>query len=175
MRTLAAVALLVALGACGAKQAAAPSPLAPLSPDAPAADVYARAMELVRTAAVAPATGRYAGPFTPQVGPSHALYQACAGQRAFDMIWWEFPTPAKPRRLKTPAGDYVVGRWEGGGTHTGPAFSDFLIGSLPAKTGRKMHFTGTTVLRIENGKVKEEIGLDDGVTALQQLGLLKAA
>ena len=72
-------------------------------------------------------------------------------------------------------GDYVVGRWEGGGTHTGPAFSDFLVGSLPAKSGRKMHFTGTTVLRIENGKVKEEIGLDDGVTALQQLGLLKAA
>jgi predicted ester cyclase len=72
-------------------------------------------------------------------------------------------------------GDYVVGRWEGGGTHTGPAFSDFLIGSLPAKSGRKMHFTGTTVLRIENGKVAEEIGLDDGVTALQQLGLLKAA
>jgi hypothetical protein len=31
------------------------------------------------------------------------------------------------------------------------------------------------VLRIENGKVKEEIGLDDGVTALQQLGILKAA
>ena len=29
-------------------------------------------------------------------------------------------------------GDYVVGRWEGGGTHTGPAFSDFLVGSLPA-------------------------------------------
>jgi predicted ester cyclase len=33
-------------------------------------------------------------------------------------------------------GDYVVGRWEGGGTHTGPALSDFLIGSLPAPTGR---------------------------------------
>jgi predicted ester cyclase len=57
-------------------------------------------------------------------------------------------------------GDYVVGRWEGGGTHTGPAFSDFLIGSLPAATGHKMHFTGTTVLRIENGKIAEEIGLD---------------
>ena len=26
-------------------------------------------------------------------------------------------------------GDLVVGRWEGGGTHTGPAFRDFLIGS----------------------------------------------
>ena len=71
-------------------------------------------------------------------------------------------------------GDYVVGRWKGGGTHTGPAFSDFLIGSLPAATGRKMQFTGTTVLRIENGKITEEIGLDDGVTALQQLGLIRA-
>ena len=46
-------------------------------------------------------------------------------------------------------GDYVVGQWEGGGTHTGPAFSDFLVGSLPAATGRKMRFTGTTVLRLE--------------------------
>jgi predicted ester cyclase len=72
-------------------------------------------------------------------------------------------------------GDVVVGRWEGGGTHTGPAFSDFLVGSLPAASGRKMRFTGTTVLRVENGKIAEEIGLDDGVTALQQLGILKAA
>ena len=69
----------------------------------------------------------------------------------------------------------VVGRWKGGGTHTGPAFSDFLVGSLPAASGRKMRFTGTTVLRVENGKIAEEIGLDDGVTALQQLGLLRAA
>ena len=63
-------------------------------------------------------------------------------------------------------GDYVVGQWEGGGTHTGPAFKDFLIGSLPA---------ATTVLKVVNGKITEEIGLDDGVTALTQLGLLKAA
>jgi predicted ester cyclase len=72
-------------------------------------------------------------------------------------------------------GDYVVGRWEGGGTHTGPAFKDFLIGGLPPATGRKMHFTGTTVLKVVNGKIAEEIGLDDGVTALTQLGLIKAA
>jgi predicted ester cyclase len=72
-------------------------------------------------------------------------------------------------------GDYVVGRWIGGGTHTGPAFSDFLMGSLPASTGKKMRFTGTTVLRIVDGKITEEIGLDDGVTALQQLGLIRAA
>ena len=69
----------------------------------------------------------------------------------------------------------MVGRWEGGGTHTGPAFSDFLLGSLPAASGRKMRFTGTTVLRVENGKIAEEVGLDDGVTALRQLGILKAA
>lgn len=72
-------------------------------------------------------------------------------------------------------GDYVVGRWEGGGTHTGPAFDDFLAGGLPAATGRKMHFTGTTVLRLKDGKIVEEIGLDDGVKALTQLGLMKAA
>jgi predicted ester cyclase len=70
-------------------------------------------------------------------------------------------------------GDYVVGQWEGGGTHTGPAFSDFLAGSLPAATGRKMHFTGTTVLRLKDGRIIEELGLDDGVTALTQLGLIK--
>jgi predicted ester cyclase len=69
-------------------------------------------------------------------------------------------------------GDYVVGRWEGGGTHTGPAFGDFIVGSLPAATGRKMHFTGVTVLRVKDGQIAEEVGLDDGVTALQQLGLI---
>jgi predicted ester cyclase len=70
-------------------------------------------------------------------------------------------------------GDYVVGQWEGGGTHTGPAFSDFIQGSLPAKTGQKMRFTGTTILKIVNGKIVEENGLDNGVTALTQLGILR--
>lgn len=72
-------------------------------------------------------------------------------------------------------GDYLVGQWEGGGTHTGPAFDDFLAGALPPRTGRRMRFTGTTVLKVIDGKIVEEIGLDDGVTALTQLGLLKAA
>jgi predicted ester cyclase len=70
-------------------------------------------------------------------------------------------------------GDYVVGRWKGGGTHTGPAFNDFLVGGLPAATGRTMHFTGTTVLRLRDGKIVEEIGLDDGIKALTQLELIK--
>jgi predicted ester cyclase len=69
-------------------------------------------------------------------------------------------------------GDYVVGQWEGGGTHTGIAFSELPIGSLPAGSGKTMRFTGTTVLRLENGLIAEEIGLDDGVAVLQQLGLI---
>ena len=55
------------------------------------------------------------------------------------------------------------------------AFPDLNFrGELPAATGRKMHFTGTTVLKLENGKIVEERGLDDGVTALTQLGLIEA-
>ena len=69
-------------------------------------------------------------------------------------------------------GDYVVGQWEGGGTHTGEAFDDMPLGSLPASTGKVMRFTGTTVLKVENGRITEEIGLDDGVTVLRQLGLI---
>ena len=72
-------------------------------------------------------------------------------------------------------GDYVVGQWEGGGTHTGEAFDDMPFGALPASTGKTMRFTGTTVLKVENGLITEEIGLDDGVTALRQLGLIREA
>src|ERR1700729_3774271 len=72
-------------------------------------------------------------------------------------------------------GDYVVGQWEGGGTHTGDAFDDMPYGPLPAGTGKTMRFTGTTVLKVENGLITEEIGLDDGLRVLQQLGLIAAA
>src|SRR6201994_2673185 len=72
-------------------------------------------------------------------------------------------------------GDYVVGQWEGGGTHTGEAFDDMPLGALPANTGKTMRFTGTTVLKVENGLITEEIGLDDGVAVLSQLGLITEA
>lgn len=70
-------------------------------------------------------------------------------------------------------GEYVIARWIGGGTHKGAAFSDWPVGSLPAATGRKMRFTGTTVFRVVNGKIAEEIGLDDGLTTLLQLDLVR--
>lgn len=68
-----------------------------------------------------------------------------------------------------------MGQWIGGGTQTGEAFDDMPFGSMPAGTGKTMRFTGTTVLKVENGMITEEIGLDDGVTVLQQLGLITAS
>jgi predicted ester cyclase len=69
-------------------------------------------------------------------------------------------------------GDYVVGQWKGGGTHTGPAFADLPVGALPAGSGKQMQFTGTTVIKVVDGMIAEELGLDDGVTVLKQLGLI---
>ena len=69
-------------------------------------------------------------------------------------------------------GDYVVGQWQGGGTHTGSAFDNLPVGSLPAASGKTMRFTGTSVLRVKDGLIVEEVGLDDGVTVLKQLGLI---
>jgi hypothetical protein len=38
-----------------------------------------------------------------------------------------------------------------------------------------MHFTGITILKVENGLITEELGLDDGVTVLRQLDLISQA
>ena len=108
----------------------------------------------------------------------YSLHEPRKGHKDIKAFMTDFRTAFPDLKFSGAAdliaeGDYVVGRWEGGGTHTGPAFNDFLSGSLPAATGRRMHFTGTTVLKLENGKIVEEIGLDDGVTALTQLGLIK--
>lgn len=70
-------------------------------------------------------------------------------------------------------GDYVVGQWKGGGTHTGPAYDGFSNALLPDATRKEMHFTGTSVLKVVDGKIVEERGLDDGLTAMLQLGLIK--
>jgi steroid delta-isomerase-like uncharacterized protein len=63
-------------------------------------------------------------------------------------------------------GDKVVARVIMTGTHTG----DFW--GIPA-TGRQVEFTGVYVVRIANGKIVEHWGEEDGVSLLQQLGVLK--
>jgi predicted ester cyclase len=52
--------------------------------------------------------------------------------------------------------DVVVVRWEGSGTHSGPAFDDFNIGPLPAASGRKVVLSGHTAVRLEDGMIAEE-------------------
>jgi len=72
-------------------------------------------------------------------------------------------------------GDYVVGQWIGGGTHTGAAFDDMPIGGLLAGSGKTMWFTGISILRVQEGLITEELGLDDGVTVLEQFELIEPA
>jgi predicted ester cyclase len=52
--------------------------------------------------------------------------------------------------------DIVVVRWEGSGTHTGPAFHDFNIGPLPAASGHKIAVSGHTAVRLEDNMIAEE-------------------
>ena len=70
-------------------------------------------------------------------------------------------------------GDYVVGRWEGGGTHTGSAYSGFQMGSIVAGSGFKVQITGTTVFRLASWRIAEELGQEDAVTAMKQIGFLE--
>ncbi|KAH7129199.1 hypothetical protein EDB81DRAFT_697322 [Dactylonectria macrodidyma] len=71
------------------------------------------------------------------------------------------------------SGPYVVGRWIGGGAHTGVAFDDLAVGSLDRpNTGKKMHFSGITIFTLEAGKIVDETVEEGALTALQQLGLV---
>ena len=63
-------------------------------------------------------------------------------------------------------GDKVVARINMTGTHTG----DFW--GIPA-TGKRVEFTGIYIVRIAEGKIVEHWGEEDGVSLLQQLGVLK--
>jgi steroid delta-isomerase-like uncharacterized protein len=63
-------------------------------------------------------------------------------------------------------GNKVVARITMTGTHTGNFWG------IPA-TGKRVEFTGIYVVRIVNGKIVEHWGEEDGVSLLQQLGVLK--
>ncbi len=63
------------------------------------------------------------------------------------------------------AGDKVVLRWSGRGTHQGP-----LFGVPP--TGKQATFTGIEIYRFEGSKVVERWGEFDVFGILQQLGVI---
>lgn len=116
----------------------------------------------------------------PDIHFEYSLHAPCRGReqvRAFSTAFRAaFPDLSFSGTADLIAeGDYVVGQWEGGGTHTGAAFDNWPVGALPAGTGKTMRFTGTTILKVENGLITEEVGLDDGLTALQQLSLITRA
>jgi predicted ester cyclase len=113
----------------------------------------------------------------PDIRFEYSLHQPLRGRDAVRRFATEFRAAFPDLGFGGTAGliaegEYVVGQWEGGGTHTGPAFDDLPVGDLPEGSGKKMRFTGTTVLRVQDGLITEEVGLDDGVTVLQQLGLI---
>jgi predicted ester cyclase len=70
-------------------------------------------------------------------------------------------------------GDVVMFRWMCEGTHTGPTYYDLVMGALPDASGREMRFSGMSAIRLKTGKITEEIGLADGVTALNQLRFIR--
>ncbi len=113
----------------------------------------------------------------PDIRFEYSMHSPCQGRDEVRKFATEFRAAFPDLGFQGTAeliaeGDYVVGQWEGGGTHTGPAFSDLPLGSLPAASGKTMRFTGITVLRVQDGLITEEHGLDDGVTVLKQLGLI---
>jgi hypothetical protein len=63
----------------------------------------------------------------------HSLHEPCRGRDDIKAFMTDFRAAFPDLNFWGTAdliaeGDYVVGQWEGGGTHTGPAFADFLVG-----------------------------------------------
>jgi predicted ester cyclase len=74
-----------------------------------------------------------------------------------------------------PAGDYVIARWEGGGTHTGKALTELPHGGpIPVGSGHKVFFKGMSLLKFRSGKVIEDVGEEGAIDAHLQLGAVVA-
>jgi predicted ester cyclase len=72
-------------------------------------------------------------------------------------------------------GDYVIARWEGGGTHTGKAITEIPHGGpIPAGSGQKIFFSGVSLLKFRDGKVISDVGQEGAIDAHLQLGAVVA-
>jgi hypothetical protein len=52
--------------------------------------------------------------------------------------------------------EIVIVNWEGGGTHTGPAFEGLQMGPLPAGSGHLITVVGHSVIKMEDGRIAGE-------------------
>lgn len=62
-------------------------------------------------------------------------------------------------------GEYVAARWKGQATQTG------TLGAIPA-TGKPVTWMGMSMFRVVGGKVVEEIGEEDALSMLEQIGAI---
>jgi hypothetical protein len=97
----------------------------------------------------------------PDVLLQYSMHTQHRGRQAVKAFMAEFRTAFPDlglRRIGALVADrcVVAVRWEGSGTHTGPAFNDFNIGPLPTASGRKILLSGHTAVRLEEGMVVEE-------------------
>jgi steroid delta-isomerase-like uncharacterized protein len=109
------------------------------------------------------ATGHaYHDPASPWVGAGPAGMKDLIGayQRAFNDARWDV-------HASLDAGDTVVTRWSGSGSHTGD-----LAGLAP--TGRKVRVDGIWLHRVADGKIAESWNCWDMLGLLQQIGAVPA-
>ena len=71
------------------------------------------------------------------------------------------------REIEVTAGDTVVVRWTGSGTHNGP------LGSM-APTGKRVEVPGICMFRISGGKIAESWNYWDTYGMMAQLGAIPA-
>lgn len=89
-----------------------------------------------------------------------------AGVKAiFSMIRAAFPDVQTTIEDQVAEGDKVVSRWTMRGTHQGD-----LMGIAPS--GNRVEFVGTTISRIEGGKIAEVWDIYDALGMMQQIGAI---
>jgi hypothetical protein len=97
----------------------------------------------------------------PSVVLQYSMHNPRRGQRAVKHFMADF-REAFPNLCFRRIGaliadrDIVVVRWEGDGTHSGPAFHDFNIDPLPPASGLNIVLSGHTAIRLEDNMIAEE-------------------
>lgn len=106
---------------------------------------------------------------SPAIRFESALYRSyCRGRRELRKFAGEVRTEFPDLSFRSTTdliteGEYVIVHWEGGGTQTASPSGPSSVG-FPFLDGKSIQFAGVTVLRIENARITEEVGLEDGIS-----------